>query len=52
MDELKVCSSFPLDYKLNDRKNAHQRLGNAVMPKMMYYIAKHIKENILVKIAS
>lgn len=47
MDELKVCSSFPMDYILTDRKNAHQRLGNAVMPKMMFHIAKHIKENIL-----
>jgi DNA (cytosine-5)-methyltransferase 1 len=47
IDELKVCSSFPIDYILTDRKNAHERLGNAVMPKMMYHIAKHIKESIL-----
>lgn len=47
MDELKVCASFPIEYILSDRKNAHNRIGNAVMPKMMFHIAKHIKENIL-----
>lgn len=47
IDELKVCASFPKDYKFTDRKNGCERIGNAVMPKFMYHIAKHIKENIL-----
>jgi DNA (cytosine-5)-methyltransferase 1 len=52
IDELKVCASFPKDYKFTDRKNGCERIGNAVMPKMMYYIAKHIKETVfdLIKI--
>lgn len=47
IDELKVCSSFPIDYIFIDRKSGHNRIGNAVMPKMMYHIAKTIKEKIL-----
>lgn len=46
--ELKILSSFPVDYKIiGSLLNAYNRLGNAVMPKMMYHIAKHIKENVL-----
>jgi len=45
--ELKRIGSFPDDFQFTDRKNACQRIGNAVMPKFMYHIAKHIKENIL-----
>jgi DNA (cytosine-5)-methyltransferase 1 len=47
IDELKVCASFPKDYKFTDRKNGCERIGNAVMPKMMYHIAKNSKDNIL-----
>jgi len=44
---LKVCS-FPETYGLKGNYSEQKaRLGNAVMPKMMYHIAKHIKENIL-----
>jgi DNA (cytosine-5)-methyltransferase 1 len=44
---LRVCS-FPDNYKLIGKyKERKARLGNAVMPKMMYHIAKHIKERIL-----
>ena len=49
LDELKVCASFPVNYHFSDRKNGAERIGNAVMPKMMYHIAKHIKESILEK---
>ena len=51
--ELLMICSFPENYKLNgtyEEKKA--RLGNAVMPKMMFHIAKNIKENILNKIES
>jgi len=43
----RICS-FPDEYKLNGNFNElWARLGNAVMPKMMYHIAKNIRENIL-----
>jgi site-specific DNA-cytosine methylase len=45
-NELKAICSFPIDYKI--KGDAGILLGNAVMPKMMYHIAKHIKENILI----
>ena len=48
INELKRCSSFPDNYKFIGKfKEQWARIGNAVMPKMMYHIAKHIKENIL-----
>jgi len=50
IDELKVCQSFPVDFKLIDRKTGIERLGNSVPPKMMYHIAKTIKEEILDKL--
>lgn len=46
-DELKRLSTFPDDFKFTDRVECVKRIGNAVMPKFMYHIAKHIKENIL-----
>lgn len=49
--ELKILCSFPADYKLlGGYSTKWARLGNAVMPKMMYHIAKNIKENILEKL--
>jgi len=48
IEEIKILCSFPLDYKLcGSFLQQHARLGNAVMPKMMFHIAKNIKENIL-----
>jgi DNA (cytosine-5)-methyltransferase 1 len=47
-NELQLLASFPLDYKfLGTRGDKIYRIGNAVMPKMMFHIAKHIKESIL-----
>jgi DNA (cytosine-5)-methyltransferase 1 len=47
-NELQLLASFPLDYKfLGTRGDKIDRIGNAVMPKMMFHIAKHIKESIL-----
>jgi len=48
LKEWKRLASFPDDYKFTDKKEGCQRIGNAVMPKFMYHIAKHIKENILI----
>jgi len=46
--ELKILASFPFEFQfLGTLKNNYNRIGNAVMPKFMYHIAKHIKENIL-----
>jgi DNA (cytosine-5)-methyltransferase 1 len=46
--ELKILSSFPINYIfVGDLRNNYNRIGNAVMPKFMYHVAKHIKENIL-----
>lgn len=48
ISELKRLSSFPDDYKFIGKfEQQWARIGNAVMPKMMYHIAKNIKENIL-----
>jgi len=46
--EMKRCATFPDDFKfIGTWLNSKERIGNAVMPKFMYHIAKHIKENIL-----
>ena len=49
LSEVKRCCSFPDTFKLTDRKNGYQRLGNSVMPKFMQAIAENIKINILDK---
>jgi len=49
IEEAKRLCSFPDDYKMvGNYSEQWNRLGNAVMPKMMYHIAKHVKENILI----
>jgi DNA (cytosine-5)-methyltransferase 1 len=49
INEAKRLCSFPDDYILvGTYQQQWARLGNAVMPKMMYHIAKTIKENILI----
>jgi DNA (cytosine-5)-methyltransferase 1 len=41
-------SSFPDSFKLSNHLCfGYKQIGNAVMPKFMYHLAKHIKENIL-----
>jgi DNA (cytosine-5)-methyltransferase 1 len=46
--ELKNICSFPDEFKLHGSISQQwARMGNAVMPKMMYHIAKNIKDNIL-----
>jgi DNA (cytosine-5)-methyltransferase 1 len=51
LSELKILSSFPKDYIfVGDLIKNYNRIGNAVMPKMMYHIAKNIRENILEKV--
>lgn len=48
ISEVKRVCSFPNEYKfIGKYVEQKARMGNAVMPKMMYHIAKHIKENIL-----
>lgn len=48
IDELKMLSSFPKDFILTGSFNEQwARIGNAVMPKFMYHIAKNIKQNLL-----
>lgn len=42
--EYKRLCSFPDDYKLINRKKGIMILGNAVMPKMMKTIAKHLSQ--------
>jgi DNA (cytosine-5)-methyltransferase 1 len=50
INEAKILCSFPESYILHGEYSEQwARLGNAVMPKMMYHIAKNIKENILKK---
>ena len=52
-NELQLLASFPIDYIfMGTRGDKIHRIGNAVMPKMMYHIAKHIKETVfdLIKI--
>lgn len=48
IEELKAICSFPQTFKLTGKfEEQFARLGNAVMPKMMYHIAKHVKKTIL-----
>ena len=48
LKELKILCSFPEDFILNGRiREQVDRLGNSVMPKQMYHIAKTLKEKIL-----
>lgn len=48
INELKRLSTFPDDFKFIGKfENQWARIGNAVMPKFMQAIAKHIKEYIL-----
>ena len=48
INELKRLTSFPDDFQFVGKyPDQWARIGNAVMPKFMYHIAKHIKENIL-----
>ena len=50
IEEIKRLSSFPDEYKFTGKfEQQWARIGNAVMPKQMYHIAKTIKENILTK---
>lgn len=46
--ELRRCGSFPDCYKfVGNRKNIINRIGNSVPPRMMQYIAEHIRDEIL-----
>lgn len=48
--ELKILQSFPVEFKLTGKPRERiDRIGNSVPPKMMYYIAKTLKEQILDK---
>lgn len=48
ISELKKISSFPDEYKFIGKfQEQWARIGNAVMPKQMYHIARCIKEKIL-----
>ena len=48
INELKRLQSFPDNFILNGNyKDQWARIGNSVPPKMMYHIAKTIKEKIL-----
>lgn len=48
INEMKKVSTYPDNFKfVGEWIDVKQRIGNSVMPKMMYHIAKHIKENIL-----
>lgn len=50
-DEVKRLSSFPVDFNFNlGVTQAHERIGRAVPPLMMYYIADNIEKNILKKL--
>lgn len=51
INELKRLSSFPDNFILTGTfREQWARVGNAVMPNQMYYIAKHIKEIVFNKI--
>jgi len=51
ISEIKRLCSFPDSYILFGKfEERWARLGNSVMPKQMYHIAKHIKNNILEKV--
>ncbi len=45
--ELKRLSTFPDDFQFTDRKRAVERIGNAVMPRFMYHVARAVKEGVL-----
>lgn len=47
--ELKRLSTFPDDFKFTDRRLGCERIGNAVMPRFMYHIARTIRVEILDK---
>jgi DNA (cytosine-5)-methyltransferase 1 len=48
INELKILCSFPEEFKMTGNfKEQWARLGNSVMPKQMYHIAKTLKEKIL-----
>jgi len=48
IEEAKRLCSFPDDFKMiGNYSTQWARIGNAVMPRFMYHIAKNIKENIL-----
>ena len=48
IEELKILSSFPIDYKLTGSYSKQwERIGRAVPPLMMKSIAEHIYQNIL-----
>lgn len=50
IEEIKKLSSFPDDFKfIGSFEQQWARIGNAVMPRFMYHLAKHIKEKILEK---
>lgn len=45
INELKRLSTFPDDFIIKGKFSEQwARIGNAVMPKQMYYIAKHVKQ--------
>jgi len=47
IDECKRISSFPDNFKLIGKfQEQRARLGNAVMPKMMFHIARHIRQSV------
>ena len=49
--EMKRIGSFPDSYILTgSRKDRVMRIGNSVPPRMMQYIAEHIRDNILSKL--
>lgn len=45
--ELKRLATFPDDFWFSSRRDTCARIGNAVMPRFMYHLAKTIKEEIL-----
>jgi site-specific DNA-cytosine methylase len=50
ISEIKRCCTFPDDWKLGNKySESKARMGNAVMPKMMEAIAKHINQTFLKK---
>jgi DNA (cytosine-5)-methyltransferase 1 len=51
IDEVKVLCGFPQDFRLvGNYRNQWARLGNAVPPKFMEVIARHIKETMFYKV--
>jgi site-specific DNA-cytosine methylase len=45
--EIKILGSFPDSFRFGTYKNAVQRIGNSVPPKLMEAIARHIRKEIL-----